>query len=206
MARQLKADGYRDYSYAVVASFEPDRSIEGKSIAEINTLKGRRRGVKKEIETILELMEQGGARMVFHKMSGEDVERILRYPNAAVASDGRVIAHGAGVPHPRSYGTNARVLGEYVRNRKLLTLEEAVRRMTSLPARTFGFHDRGLIRAGSAADLVLFDPERVADTATFERPHSYSVGFALVLVNGTPVVEHDALTDGRPGAILRHRR
>ena len=206
MVRQLKAEGYRDYSYAVVASFEPDRSIEGKSISEINKLKGHRRGTKHEIETILELMEQGGARMVFHKMSSGDVERILRYPNAAVASDGRVIEHGAGVPHPRSYGTNARVLGEYVRRRKLLTLEEAVRRMTSLPARTFGFNDRGLIRAGNVADLVLFDPERVSDTATFERPHSYSVGFALVLVNGTAVVEDDALTGARPGVILRHHR
>jgi N-acyl-D-amino-acid deacylase len=205
MARQLKAEGYRDYSYAVVASFEPDRSLEGKSISEINKLKGRRRGVKLEIETILGLMEQGGARMVFHKMSGGDVERILRYSNAAVASDGRIIAHGVGVPHPRSYGTNTRVLGEYVRRRKLLTLEEAVRRMTSLPARTFGFNDRGLIRAGSVADLVLFDPERVSDTATFERPHGYSVGFALVLVNGTAVVEDDTLTGARPGAILRHR-
>jgi N-acyl-D-amino-acid deacylase len=190
----------------VVASFEPDRSLEGKSISEINKLKGRRRGVKLEIETILGLMEQGGARMVFHKMSAADVERILSYPNAAVASDGRVIAHGAGVPHPRSYGTNARVLAEYVRRRNVLTLEEAVRRMTSLPARTFGFRDRGLIRIGGAADLVLFDPERVADTATFEHPHSYSVGVALVLVNGTPVVENDALTGARPGTILRHRR
>ena len=204
MAKKLKADGFRDYSYAVVASFEPDGSIEGKSISEISRLKGRRRGVKGEIDTILQLMEQGGARMVFHKMSGDDVERILRYPNTAIASDGRVIAHGTGVPHPRSYGTNARVLGEYVRVRKVLTLEEAVRRMTSLPARTFGFSDRGLIRAGSAADLVLFDPERVSDTATFERPHSYSVGFALVVVNGTIVVEDDALTGARPGTILRH--
>jgi N-acyl-D-amino-acid deacylase len=189
----------------VVAACESDRSLEGRSITEINKLRGRRRGVKHEIETILELMEQGGARMVFHKMSGDDVERILRYPNAAVARDGRIIEHGVGVPHPPSYGTNARVLAEYVRGRRLLTLEEAVRRMTSLPARTFSFRDRGLIRAGCAADLVLFDPARVADTATFEHPHSYSIGFALVVVNGTVVVEDDALTGARPGAILRHR-
>ena len=139
-------------------------------------------------------------------MSGADVERILLYPNTAVASDGRVIEHGAGVPHPRSYGTNARVLAEFVRRKKLLTLEDAVRRMTSLPARTFGFQDRGLIRVGSAADLVLFDPERVADTATLTKPHSYSMGFALVLVNGRVVVEDDVLTGTRPGKVLRHRR
>ena len=205
MVRDLRAEGYKDYSYAVVARFEPDPTLEGKSIAEINRLKGRKRGVKHEAETILDLMEQGGARMVVHKMSGADVERILRYPNTAIASDGRVIEHGVGVPHPRSYGTNARVLGEYVRVRRVLTLEEAVRRMTSLPARTFGFAERGLIRAGCAADLVLLDPARVADTATLAQPHGYSTGFALVVVNGTVVVEDDALTGARPGVILRHR-
>jgi len=205
MAERVEAEGYGDYSYAVVATCEWDHSIEGKSIPEINAIEGRQPGVSNQIETILELMEAGGAKMVFHKMNGTDVERILRYPNTAVASDGRVIEPGAGVPHPRSYGTNARVLGEFVRKRKLLTLEDAVRRMTSLPARTFGFRDRGLIRVGSAADLVLFDPERVADTATLTEPHGYSVGFALVVVNGVIVVENDALTGERPGTILRHR-
>ena len=205
-AEQLETQGYPDYSYAVVATCTWDRSIEGKSIPEINALRGRQPGVANEIETIFELMEGGVVKMLFHKMSRADVERILLYPNTAVASDGRVIEHGVGVPHPRSYGTNARVLAEYVRHRKLLTLEDAVRRMTSLPARTFGFHDRGLIRVGSVADLVLFDPERVADTATLTQPHSYSVGFALVLVNGEVVVEDDALTGERPGMVLRHHR
>jgi N-acyl-D-amino-acid deacylase len=206
MADRVEAEGYRDYSYAVVATCTWDHSIEGKSIPEINAIKDRPPGVSNEIETILDLMEAGGAKMVFHKMSASDVERIVRYPNTAVASDGRVIEHGAGVPHPRSYGTNARVLAEFVRQKKLLTLEDAVRRMTSLPARTFGFRDRGLIRVGSAADLVLFDPERIADTATLTEPHSYSVGFVLVLVNGTVVVENDTLTDSRPGKVLRHRQ
>jgi len=206
MKDRLAADGYRDYSWAVVASCDSDHSIEGKSIPEVAATRGHRRGARGEIDAILGLMEAGGARMVFHKMSAADVERILRYPNTAVASDGRVIAPGEGVPHPRSYGTNARVLGEYVRERRLLTLEDAVRRMTSLPARTFKLHDRGLIRAGAAADLVLLDPARVRDTATYARPHSYSEGFALVVVNGAVVVEDDALTDARPGCILRHTR
>ncbi|MEW6338270.1 MAG: D-aminoacylase [Acidobacteriota bacterium] len=205
MADQLKKDGSRDFSYAVVALHEADHSIEGKSITEINRLRGRKRGVRHEIETILELMEKGGARMVFHKMSDGDVETILRYPNTAVASDGHIVEHGVGVPHPRSYGTNARVFAEYVRKRRILTVEEAVRRMTSLPARTFRMHDRGLIRPGFAADLVLFDPSRVADTATFTSPHHYSEGFALVLVNGVAVVEDDAVTGARPGRVLRHR-
>jgi len=206
MADLLETQGYPDYSYAVVATCTWDRSIEGKSIPEINTLRGRQPGVPNEIKTILELMEGGVVKMLFHKMSRADVERILLYPNTAVASDGRVIEYGVGVPHARSYGTNARVLAEYVRQRELLTLEDAMRRMTSLPARTFGFQDRGLIRVGSAADLVLFDPERVADTATLTKPHSYSVGFALVLVNGRVVVEDDVLTGERPGTVLRHLR
>ena len=205
MADKLKEQGYKDYSYAVVAAFAPDRSLEGKSIPEIAALRGRRRGVRGQIETILELMEVGGAKMLYHKMSSPDVDRILRYANTAVASDGAVVEHGVGVPHPRSYGTNARVLAEYVRRRGLLTLEDAVRRMTSLPARTFGFLDRGVIREGAAADLVLFDPERVRDTATMTAPHAYSEGFALVVVNGAVVVENDELTGTRPGVILRHR-
>jgi N-acyl-D-amino-acid deacylase len=204
MVERLEADGYQDFSYAVVASHASDRSIEGKSIPEISAVRGRQPSLQNEIDTILEMMEAGGAKMLYHKMSERDVERILLYPNTAVASDGHIQDPGVGLPHPRAYGTNARVLAEYVRRRKLLTLEDAVRRMTSLPARTFGLQDRGLIRVGCAADMVLFDPERVADRATLTHPHSYSVGFALVLVNGSVVVENDALTGGRPGKVLRH--
>ena len=127
----------------------------------------------------------------------------MRYPNTAVASDGGGREFGVGVPHPRSYGTNARVLAEYVRKRNVLTLEDAIRRMTSLPARTFRFRDRGLVAAGYVADLVLFDPARVQDKATFAQPHQYSEGFDLVLVSGKPVVEDGKPTDVRPGRILR---
>src|SRR5215831_14913468 len=130
---------------------------------------------------------------------------LIRYPFTAVASDGDVPQLGMGNPHPRSYGTNARVLAEYVRNRGVLTLEDAVRRMTSLPARTFGLRDRGLIREGMAADLVLFDPARVADKATYSKPHQYSQGFDFVVVNGKLVIEQGKLTDLRPGVALRHR-
>jgi N-acyl-D-amino-acid deacylase len=109
-----------------------------------------------------------------------------------------------GVPHPRSYGTNARVLAEYVRKRNILTLEDAVRKMTLLPARTFGFRDRGQVREGYWADLVLFDPARVEDKATYTQPHQFSQGFDLVLVKGQPVVEDGKLTGARPGKIVRH--
>jgi N-acyl-D-amino-acid deacylase len=202
MEKKLRELGHSNYDYAMVAEYEPDRSYEGKTITEITRLRGGN-GVAAEIETILEMIAQGGAQMVYHSMSNEDVERILRYPHTAIASDGGVREFGIGMPHPRSYGTNARVLAEFVRRRKLLTLEDAIRRMTSLPARTFRFKDRGLVREGLAADLVIFDPEKVDDKATFVQPHQYSTGFDFVLVNGRVMVEDGKILDVRPGRILR---
>jgi N-acyl-D-amino-acid deacylase len=206
MVEQAKRQGHKDYAYAMVASCASDHSIEGKTITEINRQRGRKRGLKREAETILDLEADGGAQMVYHEMSEKDVTRILRYPNTAVASDGGVRAFGVGVPHPRAYGTNARVLSQYVREQQALPLEDAIRRMTSLPARTFGFRDRGLLREGYWADLVLFDPAAVRDKATFDKPHQYSEGFDLVLVNGQPVVEDGKITGARPGKALRHQQ
>jgi N-acyl-D-amino-acid deacylase len=108
-----------------------------------------------------------------------------------------------GVPHPRGYGHNARVLGRYVRERKVIALEEAIRKMTSLPAGHFGFADRGVIAEGRAADLVVFDPARVSDPATYEKPHQHAAGFAHVVVNGVPVITGGELTGARPGRVLR---
>ncbi|MBI4877008.1 MAG: D-aminoacylase [Acidobacteria bacterium] len=205
MLARLKELGHKDYSYAVVASYRPEPSYEGQSISEINRLKKRKKGAKNEVETILELLEKGNPQMVYHSMSVKDVERILRYPNAAVGSDGGIREFGVGVPHPRSYGTRARVLAEFVRQRNIISLEEAIRKMTSLPARTLGFRDRGLVREGLAADLVLFDPAKVQDQATFQKPHQFSAGFDLVIVNGVAVVDNGKLTGARPGKVLRAR-
>jgi N-acyl-D-amino-acid deacylase len=210
MKAMLADGGYPDYSFATVAQYQPDPSYNGRNISEINRLAERPATIDAEIETILDMMVDGGevgyiygASMIYHYMSMDDVDTILRYPNAAVASDGSIMAFGRGQPHPRSYGTNARVLGDFVREREILTLEDAVRRMTSLPARTFSLHDRGIIRPGFVADLVLFDPGTVADMATFEDPHQYSVGFDAVIVNGIAVVNGGELTDQRPGLFLK---
>lgn len=206
MKTMLKALGHKDYAYAAVAWYRPNKAWEGKNIAEITALRGRnRKKLDNQIDTIFEIMRRGGAQMIFHSMSQEDVERIMRYPNTAVASDGGIREFGQGMPHPRSYGTNARVLAEYVRKRGVLTLEDAIRRMTSLPARTFGFKDRGVIREGAAADLVLFDPAKVRDKATFTSPHQYSEGFDFVFVNGIPMVEEGKLTSNRGGRVLRRQ-
>jgi N-acyl-D-amino-acid deacylase len=205
MLSLLKELGHPDYSHATVGSFEPDRSYEGKNISEINKSLGRKATLDSETETILEIVAKGGASMVYHSMGMEDVERIMRYPFTAIASDGGIREFGIGVPHPRSYGTNARVLAEFVRNRKTLTLEDAIRRMTSLPARTFGFADRGLLREGFAADIVVFDPDQVTDKATYQQPHQYSEGFHYVIVNGGIMVDQGGLTSARHGQILRHK-
>jgi len=147
-------------------------------------------------------MQKGGAGVIYHLMDEGDVERILRYPYTMVASDAGVIEFGRGAAHPRGYGTNARVLGRYVRERGVLRLEEAIRKMTSLPAQRFRLTDRGLVRPGMWADLVVFDAATVNDAATYEKPHAYSVGFRYVLVNGEVVVADGKHTGARPGRIL----
>ena len=206
MKSMLEDGGYGDYSFATIANYRPQPKWAGKTIAQVTSEQGRPNNVDAQIETILEMQLAGGAQMIYHYMSLEDVRTIYRYPNTAVASDGGVQEPNGSKPHPRSYGTNARVLGQFVRQEKLLTLEEAVRRMTSLPAGRFGFFDRGLIRPGMKADLVLFDPEAVIDKATYGDPHQYSEGFRHVLVNGSFVIRDGELSDRRPGRILRHRR
>ncbi len=205
MKQNLAQMGEPDYGFATVARFASTPAYEGKSIPEINAMKGRGPGVDSQIETIFDLMNAGGASMTYRLMGDEDIERIMRYPFTAVASDGSVTELGVGNPHPRSYGTNARVLAEYVRSRGVLTLSDAIRRMTSLPARTFGLHDRGLIHEGMAADLVVFDPARVEDKATYAKPHQYAQGFDYVLVNGKVEVVDGKLTADRGGRALRHK-
>ena len=204
MEQSVREQGFTDYSFATVASCAFDPGLEGKTISEINRLRGRNATVSDEAATILELVPKGTMQMVLHWMSEQDVEQILRHPHTAVASDGYVIPFGTGVPHPRSYGTRARVLAEYVRSRHVLSLEDAVRRMTSLPARTFGFDDRGLVKVGFAADLVMFDPDQVRDASTFSQPHQYTRGFDYVFVNGVAVIEDGKHTRNRPGQVLRH--
>ena len=211
MKDMLADGGYPDYSFAAVAKYLPEPSYNGRTISEINRMLERTATIDNEITTILDMMVEGGeagvvqgASMVYHYMSMDDVDTIFRYPNAAVASDGSVQEPGDGHPHPRSYGTNARVFADLVRERNILSLEDAVRRMTSLPARTFSFQDRGIIRPGFVADLVLFDPATVQDHATFENPHNYTEGFDVVIVNGVIAVADGKPTDRRAGRFVRH--
>ena len=133
-------------------------------------------------------------------MEEGDVRRVLQHPTCMIGSDG--IPSPTGKPHPRLYGTFPRVLGHYVREEGLLSLEEAVRRMTSLPAAKFHLADRGRIAEGAWADLTVFDPERIADTATYEDPRRYPAGIDYVFVNGEPVVTRGAPVAGGAGRVL----
>ena len=202
MLAKLKKRKLKHFSYAVVASHRADSTYNGKSIEQINRMKGKKHKAKYEAETIIELMLNGSAGMVFHGMSEDDVKRIMQYPFNMFASDAGIREYGQGVPHPRGYGTNARVLGKYVRDEKILSLEEAVRRMTSLPAQKFTLKDRGLLKEGMAADIVIFDEKEVQDLSTFEKPHAYSKGFKYVIVNGQLVVENEQHLGTRSGKAL----
>ena len=139
-------------------------------------------------------------------MNEDDVKRIMQYPFSMFASDAGIARFGEGSPHPRTYGTNARVLGHYVRELKVLRLEEAIRRMTSLPAQKFNLRDRGLIREGMAADLVVFDENIVSDQSTFTLPHAYSKGFSYTIVNGVITMDNGKHTGARGGQILKGPR
>lgn len=203
MKDTLKKSGFKDYSYAVVASYRPDKSFNGKSIAEITKQVKSKSDVTSQIEQILEMYEAGGASMVYHSMGEDDVKRIMQEPFTMIASDAGVRQLDDSVPHPRGYGNNARVLGRYVRELKLISLEDAIRKMTSLPAQTFGFRDRGLIHEGLAADLLMFDENTIIDQATFDKPHQFPLGISYVIVNGTPVLENNQMTSARSGVALR---
>ncbi len=192
-----------DYTYAVVANFKADQRLNGKTIPQAAKFLRGSDTLDDQIETILDLEARGGAQGVFHGMSEPDLQRFLVQPHTMIASDSGVRKFGDAVPHPRGYGNNARVLGRYVRELKLLSLEEAVRKMTSLPAQTFHLKNRGVLRPGGVADVVIFDPAAVADPSTYDDPHHYAVGFSDVIVNGIPVIRTGEFTEARPGRPVR---
>lgn len=202
--KKAREQGFSDLSFAYVASYEPDQTFNGKNVAEITSKVKNKSDIESQAEMAIEMLAAGGARMVLRKMSEADVETILRQPFTMIASDAGVMGQGgSSVPHPRNFGNNARTLGYYVRERKVLSLPEAVRRMTSLPAQTFRLWDRGLVRPGMAADLVIFDEKRVADLATFEQPKRHPAGIDYVIVNGTVAVKLSVKLTPRSGKILR---
>ena len=191
------------YAYAVIAYHAHDKSLNGLNIVEAAKKRYGKSNLDDQIELILDIEKNGGASGVFHGMNEDDVRAFIRSPFTMFASDSSVRVYKSGVPHPRGYGNAARFLARYVREQKVITLEEAVRRLTALPARTFKLKDRGELKPGYWADVVVFDPAKIKDQATFKNPHQYAVGFRLVLVNGAIVVENDKHNGAGPGQIIR---
>jgi N-acyl-D-amino-acid deacylase len=199
MKTSLRNGRRPDYAYAVIANFRPNPTLNGKTVPEAARLVRGSDTLDDQIALVLDLVAQGGAQAVFHGMNEDDLRAFMALPLTMIASDSGVRKFAEGVPHPRGYGNNARVLGRYVRELKLLTLEEAVRKMTKLPAETFRLGERGELRVGFAGDVVIVDPQTVGDPANFAEPHAYAVGFSDVVVNGVPVIREGKLTTARPG-------
>lgn len=195
--------GGDDLEFAQFSRVPWDRRLEGRTLADWARRRGREPSPRVGADLVIEALLNGGAQAVYHVMHEDDVRRIMRHPLTMIASDARPNRLGDGHPHPRAYGTFPRVLGRYVRDDSVLTLEQAVHKMTGLPARRLNLADRGRIAVGAAADLVVFDPATIADRATFTWPHQYPVGIRWVVVNGVITLGPSGLTGQRGGAVLR---
>ena len=195
--------GGNDLNRVQLALVGWDRSLEGQTLADWAARDGLGNTPEVGARLVVEAVRRGGASAIFHAMAEEDVERIMAHPQTMIASDGRLTQPGEGHPHPRWYGTFPRVLGFYTRERGVLTLEQAVHKMTGLPAARMGLIDRGILEEGAFADVVVFDPGTVIDRATFENPHQYPEGIPLVIVNGRVVYDEEGFHDVRAGRVLR---
>ncbi|MDH4062893.1 MAG: D-aminoacylase [Acidobacteriota bacterium] len=180
-----------------------DPALSGKTIADLLKASGQPLTQSATADVIIDLQLKGGCSAIFHAYDEPDVERLMRSPFGMVGSDGSLTRLGDGAPHPRAFGTYPRVLGRYVRERRILPLEEAVRKMTSFPAARLGLSDRGLLRVGLAADMTVFDAATVIDRSTFADPHHYAEGVRYVLVNGRLAIDKGASTGARSGRVLR---
>ena len=178
--------------------FRPDTSIEGRTLEDVANARSLH-----PLDAALELIGQGGASVVSFNMNADDITAFMTQAWTMTASDGALPEWQVGVPHPRAYGTFPRKLRKYVREDRVQSLEAAIRSMTSLPADVFGFGERGRLREGAVADVVVFDLERVRDLATYTDPHQLSEGMVHVFVNGTAAIRGGAFIDARAGRVLR---
>jgi N-acyl-D-amino-acid deacylase len=198
----LEERGGGDPNNVQLARCDWDASLAGKRLGEVTKGRGLEPTVENAAETALWIVEKGGCSGIFHAINEDDLQRILRHPATMIGSDGEIPIFGEASPHPRSYGTFVRVLGRYVRELKVISLEDAVRKMAAFPAQRIGLADRGVLREGMKADIAIFDPATVRDLATFERPHQYAEGITNVIVNGQVVFDDGRMTAARPGKIL----
>jgi N-acyl-D-amino-acid deacylase len=198
----LEERGGGDPQNIQLARCDWDHALDGKRLGDVTKGRGLDPNIENAADTALWIVEQGGCAGIFHAIEEADLQRILRHPATMIGSDGEIPIFGVASPHPRSYGTFVRVLGRYVRDLKVITLEDAVRKMSAFPAQRIGLADRGVLREGMKADIAIFDPATVRDMATFERPHQYAEGVFAVVVNGQVAFENGRMTTARPGRIL----
>ncbi len=199
----LNDRGGGDIARVQLARVPWQRDLEGRTLADWAASRGLAPTPETGAELVIEAVRRGGVSAIYHVLDDGDVDRIMRHPHVMIASDGRLTRPGEGHPHPRWYGTFPRVLARYVRERGVLTLPQAVHKMTGQPAARLGLQDRGVLREVAYADLVVFDPATVADRATFEAPHAYPAGIPWVVVNGVVAVANGEYAGVRAGRVLR---
>lgn len=192
-----------DLSRIVLSSFSTHPEYSGKTMAEVTLMNGREPTIENGAEVAMEILYEGEGSAIYFMMAEEDVRRIMQPSFTSIASDGSAVPFGEGVPHLRNYGTFPRVLAKYVRKEGVLSLEQAVHKMTALPADRINLTNRGLLAEGRIADINIFDPETVQDNDDWAQPHQYARGFSYVIVGGTPVIDEGARTDAFPGRVLR---
>jgi N-acyl-D-aspartate/D-glutamate deacylase len=194
-----------DLSRITVASFAEHPEYAGKTMAEVTRMNGREPTIENGAETAMEILYDGEGDAIYHMMVEEDVKRIMRAPFTSIASDGSAVTYGEDVPHLRNYGTFPRVLRRYVREEGVLSLEQAIHKMTALPASRINLATRGVLAEGMIADVNIFDPDTVNDNEDWAKPHQYATGFYYVIVGGTPVIEKSTRTRAFPGKVLKRR-
>jgi dihydroorotase/N-acyl-D-amino-acid deacylase len=176
--------------------------LEGKTLHDWCEMEGLEPNLDNGADLVIRAQFSGGASCIFHAMSEDDVINIMKYEYTAIASDGRLSQPGDGSPHPRCYGTFPRVLGKYVREENVLTLPDAIRKMTELPASRLGLVDRGLIKKNFIADITIFNPETISETGDFTNPHNYPIGIEHVIINGQFAVRNGEFLNARNGKVL----
>jgi len=192
-----------DLSRITVASFPTHPEYSGKTMAEVTLMNGREPSIENGAEVAMEILYDGEGSAIYHMMVEEDVKRIMQAPFTSIASDGSAVTYGKNVPHLRNYGTYPRVLRKYVRDEGLLSLEQAIHKMTALPASRIKLETRGTLAEGMIADISIFDPDTVSDIDDWSKPHQYAIGFSYVIVGGTLVIDESTRTEAFPGKVLK---
>ena len=199
----LNDRGGKDLNRIQFSRVEWDQSLEGKTLQDWVIREEMEPTIENGAELVIQAQLNGGTGTIYHAMDEKDVERIMKHPMTMIGSDGRLSRPGDGQPHPRAYGTFPRVLGYYVREKKILSLSEAIHKMTGLSANRLGIVDRGLIKAGNKADLTIFNPETIIDKSTFTDPHQYPEGIEYVIINGEIAIDKGKYLAVPAGKVIR---